>query len=159
MFPFMPVLAFFLVAAQSPSPLPANYVQVNAPAAQRMIVAEKSKHPEIAKLGLHATPPNASDNVIIASDTPSKIGKKSSPKDMENLAAAKPIALRIDKEKIFDLMLPITDANGGDLIGGFVVMEVPFSNASDEAQALKIGAAIRDELQREIASKSALYQR
>ena len=148
-----------LLAAQSPSPLPANYIQVNAPAAQRLVVAEKNKHTEIKKLGLHATPPDAKDNVIIASDAPGKIGKKSSPADMEHLAAGKPLALRIDKEQIFDLMLPITDAKGGDLNGGFVVMEVPFDKASDEQQALKIGIAIRDELQSEIASKSALYQR
>jgi hypothetical protein len=56
-------------------------------------------------------------------------------------------------------MLPITDAHGGDLDGGFVVMEVPFSKATNEQEALKIGLAIRDDLQREIPSKAALYQR
>ena len=156
----MLALALLLaIVPQSPSPLPANYIQVNAPAAQRLVVAEKNRHPEIGKLGLHAVPPEASDNVIIASDTPSKIGKKSSPADLEHLAAGKALALRIDKDKIFDLMLPITDVKGGDLNGGFVVMEVPFANAADEQQALKIGIAIRDELQREIDSKTALYKR
>jgi hypothetical protein len=155
----MLALVLILAAAQSPSPLPANYIQIDAPMAQRLIVAEKTKHREIKKLGLHAVPPGATDNAIIASDTPSKVGKKSSPADMEHLAAAKPLVLRIDKEKIFDLMLPITDATGGDLNGGFVVMEVPFENAADEQQALKIGIAIRDEIQSEITSKAALYQR
>ncbi len=146
------------LAPQSPSPLPANYIQVNAPAAQRLVVAEKNKHSEIGKLGLHAVPPDASDNVIIASDTPGKIGKKSSAADLEHLAAGKPLALRIEKDKIFDLMLPITDAQGGNLNGGFVVMEVPFAKAANEQQALKIGIAIRDELQSGIDSKDALYK-
>jgi hypothetical protein len=137
----------------------ANLVLVDAPTAQRLVVAELNKHPEIIKIGLHAIPPTASDNVIIACSVASKIGKKSSPSDMENLAAAKPLSKRVDKEKIFDLMLPITDAHGGDLDGGFVVMEVPFSKATNEQEALKIGLAIRDDLQREIPSKAALYQR
>ncbi|MBB5059419.1 hypothetical protein HDF16_004145 [Granulicella aggregans] len=152
------IVTALLFAAQTPA-LPANYIHVDAPAAQRMIVAEKNKHSEIGKLGLHATPPAATDNVIIASDNPTKIGKKSSAPDMEHLATGKPFVVRIEKEKIFDLLLPITDSKGGDLNGGFVVMEVPFDKATDEEQALKIGIAIRDELQSEISSKAALYQR
>jgi hypothetical protein len=154
-----PILAALLFAAQQAPAPAANFVHVDAPTAQRLVVAEKNKHSEIGKLGLHAVPPSASDNVIIASDNPTKIGKKSSAKDMTNLAAGKPLAIRIDAEKIFDLMLPITDSKGGDLDGGFVVMEVPFTNATDEQQALKIGIAIRNELQSEIPSKAALYQR
>ena len=138
---------------------PAVFVHVDAPAAQRLVVAEKNKHPEIVKLGLHATPPSASDNVIIASDNPAKIGKKSSDKDMQNLAAGKAVAVRIEKDKIFDLMLPLTDSHGGDLKGGFVVMEVPFSKAQDEQQSLQIGLAIRDELRQAIPNQAALYQR
>jgi len=146
-------------AQTAPSPTPAVFISVDAPTAQRLILEEKQKHPEIVKIGLHATPPSSKDNAIIACDIPSKIGKKSSDNDMKNLAAGKPISTRIDKEKIFDLMLPITDAQGGDLNGGFVVMEVPFSRADNEEQALKIGIAIRDELQRAIPSKAALYER
>jgi hypothetical protein len=56
------------------------------------------------------------------------------------------------------LLLPLTDAKGRDLNGGFVVMEVPFSKASNEEEALKIGAEIRDDLQHQIPSKKALYQ-
>lgn len=141
------------------APAPAGYIHVDAPTAQRLVVAEKNKHPEIGKLGLHATPPMATDNAIIASDNPTKIGKKSSANDMENLAAGKPVAKRIDKDKIYDLLLPITDAHGRDLNGGFVVMEVPLDKAANEEEALRIGTIIRDDLQRQILSKAALYQR
>jgi hypothetical protein len=163
--PTAALLAFCVPAAtiaqSSPTPLPPNYIRVDAPMAERLIVAEFKKHSatgEIGKIGLHATPPGASDNVIIASEIPSKIGKKSSPQDMQKLAEAKPIAVKVDKDSIYDLLLPITDRNGGDLNGGFVVMEVPFAKAQSEQEALKIGISIRDELQSEIPSKAALYQ-
>jgi hypothetical protein len=156
------VSAPILVSAQNaPAALSPNYIHVDAPTAERLIVAEFKKHSatgEIGKIGLHATPPGASDNVIIASEIPSKIGKKSSPQDMQKLAEAKPIAVKVDKDSIYDLLLPITDRNGGDLNGGFVVMEVPFTKAHSEQEALQVGIAIRNELQSEIPSKSALYQ-
>jgi hypothetical protein len=133
-------------------------MHVSAPLAQSVVVNVKAKHDDIAKLGLHAVPPGETDNVIIASDNPSKIGKKSSAVDLEKLAKGTPIAVRSDKDKIFDLLIPMTDVNGGDLSGGFVVMEVPYAKASSEDEALKIGVGIRDEVQRQIPSKAAMYQ-
>lgn len=152
------VIALMGAMFQQPNPLPANYVHVDAPAAARLIAEEKAKHAEIKKLGLHAVPPSATDNVIIASDAPAKVGKKSSATDLEKLAQHKDLAVRIEKDGIYDLLLPITDVHGGDLDGGFVVMEVPFDKAQSEAEALKIGAQIRDEIQAQIKSKDALYQ-
>lgn len=144
-------------AAKSPKD-PSNYIQVSAPLAQSILVKVKAGHDDIVKLGLHAVPPGASANVIIANITPSKTGKKSSAADLEKLAQNKPIAVRLDKAQTFDLLIPISDANGGDLDGGFIVMEVPYSKASSEEEALKIGVGIRDEVQRQIPSKSAMYQ-
>lgn len=137
---------------------PSTYMHVSAPLAQSILVKVKSGHDDIVKLGLHAVPPGATDNVIIANIAPSKIGKKSSAKDLEKLAQNKPIAVRQDKDKTFDLLVPITDSNGRDIDGGFVVMEVPYSKAGNEEEALKIGVGIRDEVQRQIPSKTALYQ-
>jgi hypothetical protein len=145
-------------ATKTPAQDPATYMHVSAPLAQAVLIKVKSQHDDIVKLGLHAVPPGETDNVIIANITPSKIGKKSSPTDIEKLAKQTPIAVRVDKSKIFDLLIPITDANGGDLSGGFVVMEVPYSKASNEEEALKIGVAIRDEVQSQIPSKAAMYQ-
>jgi hypothetical protein len=82
----------------------------------------------------------------------------SSPTLLVPRTAGKPTAVRLEKDKTFDLLIPMTDANGGDLDGGFVVMEVPFAKASNEQEALKIGVAIRDELQAQIPNKAALYQ-
>ena len=146
-------------AQTQPATLPANYIAVDAPAAQRLALAAKAKHPEVTKIGIHATPPSATDNAIIACDIASKIGKKSSPKDMEKLAMNKPIAERVDKEGIYDLLLPLHDASGHDLGQGFLVMEVPLHDASSEQQALQFGEKVRDELQQQIPDRAALYQR
>ncbi|RZU40129.1 hypothetical protein [Edaphobacter modestus] len=148
----------FTAAQEHPTPLPANYIRVSAPMAQRLTVETKEKHPEIVKLGLHATPPAAGDNAIIGSDTPAKVGKKSSDKDMKKVSEAKPAAERIDKDGIYDLFLPLSDAKGRDIGQGFVVMEVPFKNANSPEKALKIGEEIRDEIQRQIPSRDALYK-
>lgn len=151
------LLPTFALAQASPAPLPANYIRVSAPMAQRLAVKMLAAHPEIKKLGLHATPDGSSDNAIIASDTPSKIGKKSSVPDMQHLASGQPFVTRIDKDSIYDLLLPISDRNGKSIGDGFVVMEVPLDRAASEQEALKIGTAIRDQMQREIPGKAALY--
>jgi hypothetical protein len=144
--------------AQQPATLPANYIRVAAPMAQKLTLETKSRHPEITKLGIHATPPSMSDNAIIGSEVPSKIGKKSSGKDMEKVKQGKPSVERIEKDGIYDLFLPLSDAKGRDVGQGFVVMEVPFKNASNQEAALKIGEQIRNEIQRQIPSRDALYR-
>lgn len=155
------LLGLVPVAVHSQTPVTKHsspLVHVNAPLAQALVDKTMAGHNEISKLGIHAVPLGAMDNVIIACNIRSKNGKKSSPADLEKLAAAKPIAARIDKEQIFDLLIPMTDAHGGDLNGGFVVMEVPFSKAENEAEALKIGVAIRNEIQSQIPSRDAMYR-
>jgi hypothetical protein len=144
--------------AKTPPQDPSTYMHVNAPFAQTLVDKVKAHHDDIVKLGIHAVPPGETDNVIIANITRSKNGKKSSAADLEKLATGKPTAVRIEKDKVFDLLIPMTDSKGGDLSGGFVVMEVPYDKASNEQDALKIGVAIRDEIQEQIPSKAALYQ-
>jgi hypothetical protein len=145
--------------AKTPPQDPSTYMKVHAPFAEDLVNKVKAAHnDEIVKLGIHAVPPGETDNVIIANITPSKIGKKSSEADMKNLATGKPVAKKLDKDKTFDLLIPLTDAKGRDIAGGFVVMEVPFTKASDEEEAVKIGVAIRDDIQKQIPSKKALYR-
>jgi len=143
---------------KTPPQDPATYMHVNAPLAQELVDKVKAHHDDIVKLGIHAVPPGETDNVIIANITRSKNGKRSSATDLEKLATGRPTAVRIEKDKVFDLLIPMTDAKGGDLNGGFVVMEVPYDKASNEQEALKIGTSIRDEIQQQIPSRAALYQ-
>jgi hypothetical protein len=153
-------LVFMAGSAQAQQQaLPPNYIHVSAPFAQKIVVADMQEHSnEIQKIGLHAVPPDASDNVIIACNIPAKIGKKSSAPDMEVIAAGKPHLIRDEKGKFYDLAFPIHDREGRDIGGGLLVMEVPFADASNEEQALRIGGAIRDQLQKQIPNKWALYR-
>ncbi len=145
--------------AKSPAQDPSSYMRVHAPFAEDLVMKVKAAHgDQIVKLGIHAVPPGETDNVIIANITPAKIGKKSSDGDMKNLATGEPVAKKLDKDKTFDLLIPLTDAKGRDLEGGFVVMEVPFTKASNEDEAIKIGVAIRNDIQHQIPSKESLYQ-
>jgi hypothetical protein len=160
LFPLVPGVAMAQEKpAKTPAQDPSTYMHVHAPLAQSLVEKVKAAHnDEIVKLGIHAVPLGETDNVIIANITPSKNGKKSSSADLEKLATGKPVAVRLEKDKVFDLLIPMTDAKGRDLNGGFVVMEVPYTKASNEEEALKIGVAIRDDVQRQIPSKKALYQ-
>lgn len=145
--------------AKAPAQDPSTYMHVHAPFAEDLVNKVKAAHnDELVKLGIHAVPPGETDNVIIANITPSKIGKKSSEGDMKNLATGKPVAKRLDKDKTFDLLIPLTDAKARDIDGGFVVMEVPFTKADNEEEAIKIGVAIRNDIQKQIPSKDALYR-
>jgi hypothetical protein len=151
-------LTSIISAGAQSVPAASNMVQVSAPLAQSIVTQVKAQHDDIVKLGIHAVPPGISDNVIIANITPSKVGKKSSTADLDKLAKNKPIAVRLDKSSTFDLLLPLTDAHGGDINGGFVVMEVPYSKAANEEEALRIGVTVRDQVQKLIPSRDALYQ-
>jgi hypothetical protein len=131
-------------------------ISVHAPNAQALVLKTKAAHSEIHKIGIHATPPDSSENVIIAADIPSKIGKKSSAKDMELLASGKPSVTKVDKDQIYDLLMALADDQGRPV--GFVVMEIPLTMASDEQDALRKGMAVRDEMQKQIKSKAELFQ-
>jgi len=131
-------------------------IPVHAPNAQALVLKTKAAHSEIHKIGIHATPPDSSENVIIAADIPSKIGKKSSAKDMELLASGKPSVTKVDKDQIYDLLMALADDQGRPV--GFVVMEIPLTMASDEQDALRKGMAVRDEMQKQIKSKAELFQ-
>jgi hypothetical protein len=146
-----------LVAQQGTAPAskaPAK-VAVSAPFAQQMIVKEKTMHPEIQKLGLHAVPPGQTQNVIIASNLPEKIGKVSAASDMQHVAAGVPYAEKIADEGYWDTFVPFHDHDGKVI--GFLVMEVPFATAKTLEGAIKVGTLIRNEVERQVPTEAALF--
>jgi hypothetical protein len=150
------IVIFSLLSAGAMCGQNAPQLAVSAPYAQKLALQMIEEHHELHKIGIHATPPNSSDNVIIAASIPSKIGKKSSAKDMQLLATGRPQATRVDKDNIYDLLIPLSDKNGRAV--GFVVMEIPFTEARDKEDALRKGVAMRDEMQKQISSKEQLFQ-
>lgn len=142
------LLASLILAAAISAPLPAQtvYVPVNAPYAQSLVVATKQAHPELQKLGLHAIPPAQHDYAIIANVYPSKVGKMSSADDLAVVASGKPTVKPNDKEKFFDLCLPLSDAAGRPI--GMTVMEIPYAFAANADVALTKATVVRDEMQK-----------
>src|SRR5215471_19621415 len=106
------ILLILMVGAASALEAQPVYLPVNAPFPQEIIMATMKAHPELQKLGLHAIPPGFSDYAIIASNFPSKIGKKSSDADRVVVKSGKPAVQPNDRGKFFDLCLPFDDAKG-----------------------------------------------
>lgn len=140
------------LAQVSPTP---NKVQVNAPYAQKLILAAKKHHMAIQKIGLHAVPPGQSASVVIANNLPVKIGNKDSVNDRAVENSGQPKVIRRNEGSFYDLYLPINDASNRPV--GMITMEIPFKFASSEADALKMGEAICAEIQHKIPSKDALF--
>ena len=167
--PALLALAFLLVlggaqqpaapaAASAPSPPAARYLHVSAPFAQQLILATKTAHPELKKIGLHAVPPGEAESCIVANAIPSKIGKISSAKDMEAVTAGQARSYpHAEEGGFFDLALPVSDQQHRPV--GLLVMEIPYRFAPESEQALAIGRRIRDEIAAKIPNKPALFGR
>ncbi len=73
---------------------------VNAPYAAFLVKQEMAAHPEIVFLGLHATPPGKTNNLIVARRNPDKIGLVSTDADMdENGALRRAIVIQKELQK------------------------------------------------------------
>lgn len=148
-----------LATAQAPanaSPA-ARYIKVDAPLAQKLVLAAKAQHPEIKKIGMHAVPPGATESAIIGSDNPAKIGKVSSANDLTVVTSGTPRVYPHPEEGgFFDLGLPMFDREHRPF--GMMVLEIPYKDATTPDTALSMGTKIHDELAAKIPSKQALFQ-
>src|SRR5579863_747658 len=152
----MQKLSLFLAAYAATLAAQTIYIPVDAPFAQDLVVATKTAHPELQKLGLHAVPPGQHDYAIVANGITSKIGKKSSAADLAVLQTGKATVKRDEAGQFFDLCLPISDSAGHPI--GMTVMEIPFAFATGADDALAKATAIRDHLQANIASQAQLFE-
>ncbi|TAJ18228.1 MAG: hypothetical protein EPO68_08230 [Planctomycetota bacterium] len=111
--------------------------------AQSIVDAISARHPELARLTLHATPTGATGSRILASNWPNKIGKPSDPEDLEVLRTGVPIELAEGAH--LDLTSPVLDASGraiaaiGVTVSGF---DAPARQHSARAIAAEFSAAI-----------------
>lgn len=141
---FGPVMA--RICAQAP--LAKNY-------AQSLIERTLARHPEVATLAMHVTPPNSADNVIIASNF-GRIGKQADEDDLGVIKTGKP---KVEVGKTGDRLsveLPLQDVSG-DTIGALAVA-FPYKAGEDKAEFLKLAEKIRDELRRRITNAGNLVE-
>ena len=144
-------LLFLLLLA--PASLPGQIVDAHF--AQHLVTQAMSTHPELQKMGIHVVPPGGNDDCIIACSVPSKIGKKSSPNDLQVEQSGKPTVKTVTEGSFYDLALPLSDAGNHPI--GLIVMEMRFSGASSPDDAVQKAATIRDSLQQQIPNLQALF--
>jgi hypothetical protein len=131
-------------------------LDISAPVAQKLLDESMAAHPEVQKMGLHVAAPTTQDNVIIASNIASKIGKKSSATDMSVVHSGKPTVNKvIEPSPFYDLALPLHDAAGKSI--GMIVMEIRGPAARNEADALHQAKIITGAMQKRIPSEAALF--
>ncbi len=128
---------------------------VKAHFAQYLVTSAMSAHPELQKMGLHVVRPGERDDIIVACSVPTKIGKKSSPPDLKVEEFGKPAVKTVAEGSFYDLAFPMEDASKHVI--GLIVMEMRFSGASGEDDALLKGEAIRNEIARQLPSRGALF--
>jgi DNA-binding beta-propeller fold protein YncE len=131
-------------------------VKVEAPAGQQLLLATMSAHPYLRKMGIHAIPPDGSDSVIIANVLASRAGVKSSDGDLDAVKDGNTFCVKRDDGAFYNLKMPMFDAAGRKF--GILVMEIPYTSATDEADSVRQAEQLRAELARQIPSLGSLFQ-
>lgn len=109
--------------------------------------------PDLVRVGLHVTPPNRRDNMIVASSLPSKVGKESDPEGLDAMRTGKAMVLREGRN--FHVILPLHDAS--DTV--IVVLGLTFKPASAKKESDMVERARRvvHQFEKQIPSKDALF--
>jgi 3-keto-disaccharide hydrolase len=129
-------------------------------ASQAKIVAQKlvdelvAKYPDLVRIGLHLTPPNHADNIIVACNIAARIGQKSDPEDLKVMRTGKPVVLR--EEGNFDITLPLHTASG-KVIGAVGLTFKPQAGEQD-SRAVERARKMAAELEKQAASKAKLFE-
>ncbi len=123
--------------------------------AQRLVDKLAARHPELVRIGMHVTPLNKTDNIIIACNQPERIGRKSDPEDLKAMRTGQPVVLKEGKN--FDMTLPLHDA-AGNTIGSIGLTFSP-RTGEQEADAARRARAMSREIEGRILSTGELFER
>jgi hypothetical protein len=123
--------------------------------AQKLVDDLFAKRQDLVSMGLHVTPPGSSDNVIIASNVKSKLGKKSSEPDMLVMTSGNPLVQQ-KPDNVYDIVLPLYERSGKTI--GIVGMNLRCKAGEDEATALLRARTIIAGLKKQIPSEAKLFQ-
>ena len=146
-------LTFILALAAAARP----YAQTPPePFAQRLVDETLAKHPEVAHLVMHVTPPNKPDteNVIIASSI-GRIGKRADEDDLRIIRTGNVEAVLAKSGDRFNVSLPLLDAAGHTI--GVLAVGFPYKPGDDKATLLRAAQQLRDDLQAQIPAVQKLF--
>jgi hypothetical protein len=130
-------------------------MQVHAPKAEELVLSMLSSNPWLRKMGLHAAPPGHPDFVIIANGNTSRLGVKSTQGDLDAVREGKTYCAKRDDGSYFNMKMPMFDAHGRRI--GILVMEIPFTSAVDEADAIRKAEDLRSQLSSRIPDLKSLF--
>lgn len=123
--------------------------------AQKLVNDTLAKHKEVVIMAFHVTPPNQSENVIIASNI-GRIGKKADEDDMRVIDTGKS-NLEVNKTgNHFEDELPLLDQAGNRI--GAVGIVFDYKPGVDKNKLAKQAEKVRDEMAQQIPSKEKLFE-
>jgi len=96
------------------------------------------------------------ESVIIANANTLRIGIPSSEGDLDAVKDGKTYCAKKDDGSFYNLKLPLQDASGRRI--GILVMEMPFTSAANETDAIKKAEDLRAELAQKIPNQDRLFQ-
>lgn len=143
-----PVLLGAQEQASKPESQPKTY-------AQKLVNDTLAKHKDVVIMAFHVTPPNQSDNVIIASNI-GRIGKKADEDDMRVIETGKS-NLEVNKAgNHFEDELPLLDQAGNRI--GAVGIVFDYKPGVDKNKLARQAEKVRDEMAQQIPSKEKLFE-
>src|SRR5215469_2042127 len=123
--------------------------------AQKLVNDTLAKHKEVIIMAFHVTPPNQTDNVIIASNI-GRIGKKADEDDMRVINTGES-NLEVNKAgNHFEDELPLLDTSGNRI--GAVGIVFNYKPGDDKQKLAKNAELVRDEMSKQIPSKEKLFE-
>ena len=122
---------------------------------QALVDEVVAKNPGLLVVVMHVTPPNSTDNLIIASNI-GRIGKKGDEDDMRVINTGKSNLEVAHGGKRFEVELVLQDV-GGDTIGALGLV-LPYKKGVDKLALEKRAIRIRDGLKRRISSAGNLLE-
>ena len=128
---------------------------VHAPKALDLDLATMSAHSDLRKMGIHAIPPGGHDSLIIANVNTTRIGIKSSDGDLDAVKDGKIYCAKKDDGTFYNVKQPLKDASGKVI--GILVMEIPYSSAATEDDAVREGESIGREVAQRIPNYDSLF--
>lgn len=145
------LFAISLVAQDQPAPASSNQPPIYA---QKLVNETLAKNNDVIIMALHVTPPNQTENVIIASNI-GRIGKKA---DEDDLRVINTGATNLEVNKTgnhFEVELPLLDQSG-TLVGAAGIV-FNYKAGDDKQKLQKRAEQVRDEMKKKIASKEKLF--
>jgi len=148
-------VAFLVLAASTAWPLHAETWAPEKIYAQTLLNRIVKKYPNLLVVALHVTPPNESENVIIASNI-GRIGKRADEEDLRVIRTGETLAKVNKNGDRFEVELPLLDASSKTI--GALAIVFPYKPGDDPSMFKMRAEKIRDELAADIPSVAKLME-